>query len=104
MKIIKTAKFIEAFGSNNKKQLAYDLLDWDDGSCPDFRLLAYNWLNNKKVSPNVIRSVLMEIQDILDEKVDYPNYLKNNDIDKLRDIQDKLRLELKNCSLSNSNY
>ncbi len=92
MKIIKTANYKKiSFDIDDKKELAYELMEWHGGMSSPLYGISSSWLAGKNVPVELIEEGVNELEELIEGKVNYPGEMSRRSIFELRNLQGRLK-------------
>lgn len=80
----------------DKKQLALKLLDWHGGQSSYLYSVGSSWYAGNEVPRENIEGAILELKDIANKKVNYPETVTPQDIQEVNELQNLLKIELRN--------
>lgn len=83
---------------DNKKELAIELLEWHGGQWTSLYSVGSSWIAGEEVPSKVIKEAISELEDEIQNIIQEPKAglyeNRNRDIRELRNLQNRLRMEL----------
>ncbi len=104
MKIIKTNSYKKISQQLDSRGLASRILDWHGGQNSPLYALGSSWLAGKAVSDELVDQAILELEDIIQKRVNFPKTVTEQDVQEVKLLQQELKKTLgKNISLYNTN-
>ena len=92
MKIFKTANYNNQQGQQAKMDIANDLLDWHGGQSSGLYSVGSSWLaGHFDVPEENIKLAILELDDLINKKVNYPDTMTEQDIIELKQLKQRLQ-------------